>query len=107
MKLIFLSIFISFNIYAKSVSPVRGLYYCKHGNEESICDQILKPTIVDNELTAIQVEYVGWCGSMGPYEYYCANNVCENPGLKFEFIDEKHYNWENKQYGFHCEFEKK
>ena len=90
-----------------SVKPEKGLYVCKKGNTESICDQILKTYYQGESLSAIRVEYVGECGSMGPYTYYCDGENCEDPGLRFEFKDSRHYNWENKQYGFKCEFEKK
>lgn len=90
-----------------AIKPQNGLYYCKEGNEESICDQIVKTFYSGDKLTAIKVEYVGWCGSMGPYMYYCDQEVCEDPGLKFEFKDATHYRWQNKQYGFVCEMEKK
>lgn len=95
------------NAMAQNLKPEKGLYVCKTGNEESICDQILKPTFSNAELTAISVEYVGWCGSMGPYSYRCQGGVCENEGLKFEFKDARHYRWENKQYAYFCDFEKK
>lgn len=106
MKLLFTMLLISFSASA-AVTPVSGEYYCKTGNEESICDQILKPYFTGNHLSAIRVEYVGWCGSMGPYTYYCQDEICEDAGLKFTFRDATHYRWENKQYGFICEFEKK
>jgi hypothetical protein len=48
------------------------------GNEDSICDQMLKPFFSGEQLTAISVEYVGECGSMGPYTYYCENDVWED-----------------------------
>lgn len=107
MKIFLFSSLFILSAHASNLKPERGLYVCKSGNEASICDQLLKTYFNGDELTAIKVEYVGECGSMGPYTYYCANNVCENPGLKFEFRDSKHYRWENKQYGFFCEFEKK
>lgn len=95
------------NAIAQASFPEKGVYFCKTGNEESICDQILKPHLKNGILASISVEYVGWCGSMGPYIYYCKDNVCEDPGIKLEFKDSKHYRWENKQYGLYCEFEKK
>jgi hypothetical protein len=93
--------------FAKNLEPVQGLYYCDQGNEESICDQILKTYYSGQNLTAIRVEYVGQCGSMGPYTYYCDKGVCEDPGLKFVFKDNRTYYWTNKQYGFECYFKKK
>lgn len=106
MKFFFITFLFSLTLQA-ATTPERGLYYCQEGNEESICDQILIPYVTGDKLTAIKVEYVGWCGSMGPYMYYCQGNVCEDAGLKFEFRDSKHYRWENKQYGIVCEMEKK
>ncbi len=87
--------------------PQQGLYICKSGNEESICDQMLKTNIKDDRLISITVEYVGYCGSMGPYQYSCVGQTCGDEGIRFEFKDLKHYSWENKQYGFKCDFEKK
>lgn len=105
---VFLFIFFSYvSVHAQVLRPERGLYKCTVGNEESICDQILKPYFTQDKLTALKVEYVGWCGSMGPYNYFCQGSICEDAGLKFEFRDSTHYRWENKQYGLHCEFEKK
>jgi hypothetical protein len=107
MKTLLLLFILLNTAQASIVKPGRGLYVCKQGNEESICDQILKPSFSGDKLSALSVEYVGWCGSMGPYSYACENEVCEDAGLKFEFRDSTHYRWENKQYGFICEFEKK
>ena len=105
--ILFILIFSFTSSYAQSELPQKGLYRCAEGNETSICDQILKPYFSQDKLTVIKVEYVGWCGSMGPYTYYCQGSICEDAGLKFEFRDSTHYRWENKQYGLHCEFEKK
>lgn len=107
MKILLLVLVCSTISQASPFKPVRGLYICHQGNEESICDQILKPFFTGDNLSAISVEYVGWCGSMGPYIYSCENDVCENEGLKFEFRDSTHFRWENKQYKIHCEFVKK
>ncbi|MBA2404360.1 MAG: hypothetical protein H0V66_06285 [Bdellovibrionales bacterium] len=107
MKTLLPFLFLINSAYSSPVKPERGLYVCKVGNDESICDQILKPVFKGEKLSTISVEYVGWCGSMGPYSYACHDNVCEDPGLRFEFQDAIHYRWENKQHGFHCKFEKK
>jgi hypothetical protein len=107
MKTLLFFFLFTLTAQAQTFKPVRGLYVCKIGNENSICDQILRPSFDGDQLSSISVEYVGWCGSMGPYIYYCEDGVCENEGLKFVFKDETHYFWENKQYGYHCEFEKK
>lgn len=89
------------------IRPVPGLYQCVEGNEESVCEQMLKPYFSGDRLTAIKVEYVGYCGSMGPYMYYCLNDVCEDAGLRFDFRDSRNYRWENKQYKIFCEMTKK
>lgn len=107
MKILLFASFFILSANANIPNPERGLYVCKQGNEESICDQILIPRYSGSNLISISVEYVGWCGSMGPYTYACDKSICEDPGLIFEFRDSKHYRWENKQYGFFCEFEKK
>lgn len=83
-----------------------GTYVCKNGNEESICDQKVRAYQSTGELTAIEVEYVGYCGSMGPYTYYCSEGVCETAGIRFEIKDPTRYRWENTQYGFFCDFGK-
>ncbi len=80
--------------------PLAGIYTCIQGNNDSICDQDLKPYWVGNTLTAVRVEYVGWCGSMGPYTYPCKGQVCEDAGIRIEFKSATQYQWENKQYGF-------
>lgn len=92
---------------AASIRPLKGLYVCVEGNEESVCDQQLIPYFSGDKLTAIKVEYVGYCGSMGPYMYYCADDVCEDAGLRFDFRDSRNYRWENKQYKIFCEMTKK
>lgn len=107
MKILLMTLLTTSFAFASTHRPERGLYVCKEGNEESICDQILIPRFFGDKLISISVEYVGWCGSMGPYSYACQDDICEDPGLKFEFKNSKHYRWENKQYGFVCEFEKK
>lgn len=101
-----LPILVSFNLYAADISPVKGLYRCVQGNEESICDQRVKPIMVGDRLSAIYIEYVGWCGSMGPYLYPCSNNECRDAAISVKFSDEKHYRWENRPHGFVCDFEK-
>lgn len=107
MKIFILLFLISFSSLAAGFKPQNGLYLCRQGNEESICDQELKVYVQGETLTAIKVEYVGWCGSMGPYTYYCQNNICEDAGIKFVFKNSREYRWENKQYGFVCDFAKK
>lgn len=110
MKTLILTISLLFSfslLAAATIKPVQGLYVCVEGNEESVCDQFVKPYFTGDKLTAIKVEYVGYCGSMGPYMYYCADDVCEDAGLRFDFRDNRNYRWENKQYKIFCEMTKK
>jgi hypothetical protein len=89
-------------------APEKGLYSCVRGNEESICDQEL--ILRGGRLTALSVEYVGWCGSMGPYTYGCNSKGCSDgtgKGIVITFQSSRGYHWENQQYGFHCDFKKK
>ncbi len=83
-----------------------GLYICKKGNEPSICDQQVQSYSTSGVLTALKVEYVGWCGSMGPYSYYCSGSSCTDGAIQFEIQDARHYRWQNRPHGFVCDFEK-
>jgi hypothetical protein len=107
MKRFILLSLLSFSSQAAGFKPQNGLYVCMQGNEESICDQEVRVFTNGDTLTAIRVEYVGWCGSMGPYTYFCQNQICEDAGIKFTFKNPREYRWENKQYGFVCNFAKK
>lgn len=80
-----------------------GTYKCINGNEASICEQKVK---VMEE--AISVLYDGDCAGQGPYVYYCTDGKCDDgfDTVTFEIKDKTHYRWENKQYGFYCDFEK-
>jgi hypothetical protein len=92
-----------------SVAPVRGLYRCIKGNEESICDQELIPKLKDGKVVSISVEYVGWCGSMGPYSYGCSAQGCTDgadDGIQFTYKTSKTYHWVNQEYGFACDFKR-
>lgn len=86
--------------------PMKGIYRCLKGNEKSICDQEFIPEYDQNgDLESISIEYIGWCGSMGPYFYFCDASGCSDgyeDGIQVDFISEKTYRWENKQYGFVC-----
>ena len=104
MKLFILLCLLSFHVFA-DVNPVKGIYKRINGNEESICDQILRPTFKDSILTSISIEYSGWCSSQGPYRYNCNGSSCSDGLAIFvEFKSDKEYRWENRQYGFFCEF---
>lgn len=110
MKTLILTISLLFSLNTLAVDlikPTQGLYVCVAGNEASVCDQFLKPYFSGDKLTAIKVEYVGYCGSMGPYTYYCKDDVCEDAGLRFDFRDNRNYRWENEQYKVFCEMTKK
>jgi hypothetical protein len=86
-----------------SLILTNGTYRCLNGNEPSICDQMIK-TSEDG----IFVLYAGDCASRDPYFYHCQGKTCQDQMgvITFEIKDKTHYRWENKQYGFYCDFAK-
>lgn len=80
-----------------------GTYKCVKGNEPFICDQKIKV-----KEGGISVLYDGDCAGQGPYFYYCDENYCDDQlgVITFDIKDQTHYRWENKQYGFICDFER-
>ncbi len=83
-----------------------GIYECPH--DPNICDQEVRVYQTQNEITAIKVEYVGYCGSMGPYLYYCTGNVCSDGGnAEFTLLGANRYLWQNLGHPYSCEFRKK
>ncbi len=91
------------NFLLLSLLISNGTYRCVNGNEASICDQKIK--VLQN---SISVLYDGDCAGQGPYLYSCENNYCHDDYgvITFNFSGEESYRWENKQYGFYCEFKK-
>lgn len=84
-----------------------GTYTCVDGNEASICDQTVQVRVVNDEATLIAVEYVGWCGSQGPYRYSCNENSCSDGHITITPRSENTYYWENHDHGFQCLFKLK
>ena len=78
-----------------------GLYECAH--DHNICDQEVRVFKTGDNLTAIKVEYRGWCGSMGPYLYPCHGNVCEDTNARFTIHDNQSFHWENLGHSYECE----
>jgi hypothetical protein len=103
-----LKIFISFSLLILRPSwalPSKGLYKCINGNNDSICEQNFQIRIQNNQATLIAIEYVGYCGSQGPYRYACENNVCSDGHIRVT-LREHNYLWENLDHQFYCEFKK-
>lgn len=105
MKYLFIPLLIS-SAFAQDIKPLKGSYTCLRGNDKSICDQVLRPVMVGSRLSGLYIEYVGWCGSMGPYFYPCLNNVCEDSAIRVRFFNEANYSWENRPNKKFCEFGK-
>lgn len=84
-----------------SIQPTPGLFRCKEGNNDSVCDQRIRVTP-----TSMRVTYVGDCGEQGPYTYYCQGEECSDGAILVSYRDEDHYRWENLSYNIYCEMEK-
>lgn len=83
-----------------------GLYHCSV--DENICDQQVRVYKTGEKITALKVEYVGWCGSMGPYLYPCRDDgVCSDGNARFILKENQTYYWENLGYSYQCEFKVK
>lgn len=82
-----------------------GLYICPENPD--ICDQEVRVFRSGNQITALKVEYVGYCGSMGPYDYACENQVCTDGNVEFRLGKGAEYLWRNLGYPFECQFQKK
>ena len=54
----------------------------------------------------MRVTYVGDCGELGPYTYYCQGEECSDGAILVSYRDEDHYRWENLSYNIYCEMEK-
>lgn len=100
MKYLILILLLSSHAFA-SEAPSSGLFRCKEGNNNSVCDQQIKVTP-----TSMRVMYVGDCGEQGPYTYYCEGEECSDGAILVSFRDKDHYRWENLSYSIYCEMEK-
>jgi hypothetical protein len=80
-----------------------GTFGCFKGNNSSICDQKIK--FYESYISVI---YDGDCAGQGPYKYICAGSYCQDEFgiITFNFLDQDNYFWENKKYGFYCEFKR-
>jgi hypothetical protein len=54
-KLLILFLFIQHSLAQTQIKPLAGLYSCEKGNNDSICDQELRPYFQGDKLTAIKV----------------------------------------------------
>jgi len=90
---------VSFLTSALGISS--GLYVCP-GNPD-ICDQDVRVVRSGNRTVSLKVEYVGHCGSMGPYEYPCKGKRCSDGNAEFVLGTKDRYHWRNLGYPFECE----
>jgi hypothetical protein len=80
-----------------------GLYQCA-GNP-NICDQEVRVIQASGRISALRVEYVGYCGSMGPYLYPCKGDVCSDGNAEFILSSKNSaYHWKNLGYPYECDF---
>jgi hypothetical protein len=79
---------------------IPGIYVCP-GNPD-ICDQEVRTFSQGGKLTAIKVEYTGYCGSMGPYLYPCSGKTCSDTNAEFRILDSKTYEWRNLGHPYAC-----
>jgi hypothetical protein len=79
-----------------------GIYQC--AIDRDICDQDVRVYETENKITALKVEYIGHCGSMGPYFYYCTGNVCRDGNAEFTLNGNNTYHWKNLGHPYECQF---
>ena len=83
-----------------------GLYHCP--GDENICDQQVRVYKTGEIVTGLRIEYVGWCGSMGPYFYSCTEEgICQDTNAKIILGENQTYYWENLGHPYKCEFKTK
>jgi hypothetical protein len=82
-----------------------GLYQCPANPD--ICDQEVTVYRSGKQVTALKVEYVGYCGSMGPYLYPCSGSVCSDGNAEFRLNSKGGYHWRNLGYPYECDFRQK
>lgn len=86
-----------------------GLYQPIRSNNDSVCPQLVRAIHQDDELTALEVTYVGDCYEQGPFEYYChkpeGKLVCEAQNERFTILDPKRYLWESPAHSIWAELE--
>ena len=82
-----------------------GIYECP--GDPNICDQEVRVHATGSKIDYLKVEYVGWCGSMGPYPYSCLNNTCGDGNAEFVITGKNTYHWRNMGYPYQCDFKLK
>ncbi len=82
-----------------------GTYFCP-GNPD-ICDQEVRVYSQNGKMTAVKVEYTGYCGSMGPYLYPCSGRTCKDTNAEFKIENVRSYTWKNLGHPYSCRFELK
>lgn len=106
MKLMFMTFFLCFGLYASSSPPESGVYRCLKGNDDTVCDQQIKVIkLSSGRVTGVRVYYEGYCNGQGPYLYGCEDSLCGDGIIKIEFINHARYRWENRNYNRYCEME--
>lgn len=107
MRMIWLLSFLySIAALSATVMPEPGLYTCSTDPQGNICDQRLRLIKQGTQVRALSIEYVGWCGSQGPYTYPCLGDECADEPIYIKWIDQKRYYWVNRTYGFKCNLKK-
>jgi hypothetical protein len=82
-----------------------GTYLCP-GNPD-ICDQEVRVYGQNGRMSALKVEYTGYCGSMGPYLYPCSGRICKDGNAEFKIESDRSYTWKNLGHPYSCRFRSK
>lgn len=101
MKWLLLLFIFSLNVFSREIFMLEsGIYRQVAPVLVELCDQKLRSVVDDNRIVkGIYVEYIGMCGSQGPYYYFCNNDVlneCYNIGHRFKVLDHNYYQWTNE-----------
>lgn len=94
-----LSIFLLLCVASKSHALQKGVYIVTQSNNESVCKQYIDPLLSPSsepQVLSLKITYVGYCGSWGPFLYYCnENGFCSNNGIQITILSETEIFWEN------------
>lgn len=82
------------------------LFKCTNGNTPSICEQEVEFNKIKGKLISLDVVYAGDCAGQGPFNYKCNKNICADDNIRIRLIGDTRYHWENRPYGFFCDFVK-
>lgn len=89
----------------QTFSFTKGTYNCVEGNNDSICPQKIKYSVVNGQ-PQLKVIYSGYCNDQGPYRYSCEDESnCGDLQVGFTKLSETSYYWINKGYDIFCRFE--